>query len=127
MNYGVNHWRENAHVLVYDLGGGTFDVTLVQMKKDGQMESLQTTGDHTLGGKDWDARICALLEARVASDTGVLTSEYPQVRQVISQMAESVKKQLTSRNTASARINLPGYGWYGTSVTLEELTKALPT
>ncbi|MCO7136505.1 Hsp70 family protein [[Clostridium] leptum] len=124
MNYGVNHWRENARVLVYDLGGGTFDVTLVQMKKDGQMESLQTTGDHTLGGKDWDARICALLEARVASDTGVLTSEYPQVRQVISQMAESVKKQLTSRNTASARINLPGYGWYGTSVTLEEFDQS---
>ncbi len=124
MNYGVNHWRENARVLVYDLGGGTFDVTLVQMKKGGQMESLQTTGDHTLGGKDWDARICALLESKVSSDTGILTSQYPQVRQTIAQMAESIKKQLTSRNMASVRINLPEYGWYTTSLSLEEFDQS---
>lgn len=120
MNYGVNHWRENARVLVYDLGGGTFDVTLVQMKKDNQMESLQTTGDHTLGGKDWDSRISMIIEGKIEEETGLSVSEYPEIHQVVTQSAENVKKQLTNRNTANARVNLPNYGWYSTTVSLEE-------
>lgn len=120
MNYGVNHWRENARVLVYDLGGGTFDVTLVQMKKSNQMESLQTTGNHTLGGKDWDVRICAVIESKIESETGYYITEYPEIHQVVTQNAESVKKQLTTRNVANVRLNLPSYGWYSTTITLEE-------
>lgn len=120
MNYGVNHWRENARVLVYDLGGGTFDVTLVQMKKNNQMESLQTTGDHTLGGKDWDARICTLIEGK----TGCYMSEYPEIHQTVTQNAENIKKQLTSRNVANVRLNLPGYGWYSTTLSLEEFEQS---
>ena len=120
MNYGVNHWRENARIMVYDLGGGTFDVTLVQMKKGNQMVSLKTTGNHTLGGKDWDGRLCSMIEQKVESDTGIIISEYPEVRQAISQLAENVKKQLTTKNTATAKMNLPDYGWYTTNVTLEE-------
>ena len=120
MNYGTNHWRENARVLVYDLGGGTFDVTLVQMKKNGQMESLQTLGDHTLGGKDWDACLASILENKVESDTGVRPADDLAVRQIISQGAEAVKKQLTSKNVATMKVNLPGYGWYTASVTLED-------
>lgn len=120
MNYGVNHWRENARVLVYDLGGGTFDVTLVQMKKGNQMESLQTTGDHTLGGKDWDSRISMIIEGKIEEETGLSVSEYPEIHQVVTQSAESVKKQLTTRNTANVRVNLPNYGWYSTTVSLEE-------
>lgn len=119
MNYGVNHWRENARVLVYDLGGGTFDVTLVQMKKN-QMESLQTTGDHTLGGKDWDARICATIESKIESEIGYYVSEYPEIHQAITQNAENVKKQLTTRNVANVRLNLPNYGWYSTTISFEE-------
>ena len=120
MNYGVNHWRENARVLVYDLGGGTFDVTLVQMKKGNQMESLQTTGDHTLGGKDWDSRISMIIEEKIEEETGLSVSEYPEIHQVVTQSAESVKKQLTTRNAANVRVNLPDYGWYSTTVSLEE-------
>lgn len=120
MNYGVNHWRENARVLVYDLGGGTFDITLVRMKKDGQMESMQTLGDHTLGGKDWDARICALVESKIEADTGVCPAEELTVRQTVAQNAENLKKQLTQRNTATLRLRLPDYGTYTTSITLEE-------
>lgn len=124
MNYGVNHWRENARVLVYDLGGGTFDVTLVQMKKNNQMESLQTIGDHTLGGKDWDARICALIESKIESETGYYMSEYPEIHQTVTQNAENIKKQLTSRNVANVRLNLPGYGWYSTTMLLEEFEQS---
>lgn len=124
MNYGVNHWRENACVLVYDLGGGTFDVTLVQMKKNNQMESLQTTGDHTLGGKDWDARICSAIESKIESETGYYVSEYPEIHQTVTQNAENVKKQLTTRNVAYVRLNLPSYGWYSTTLSLEEFEQS---
>lgn len=124
MNYGVNHWRENARVLVYDLGGGTFDVTLVQMKKNNQMESLQTTGDHTLGGKDWDARICAAIESKIESETGYYVSEYPEIHQTVIQNAENIKKQLTTRNVANVRLNLPSYGWYSTTLSLEEFEQS---
>ena len=124
MNYGVNHWRENARVLVYDLGGGTFDVTLVQMKKNNQMESLQTTGDHTLGGKDWDARICAFIESKIEGETGYYISEYPEIHQTVSQKAESIKKQLTVRNIANVRFNLPRYGLYTTIMSLEEFEQS---
>lgn len=120
MNYGANHWRENARVLVYDLGGGTFDVTLVQMKKGNQMESLQTTGDHTLGGKDWDARISMIVEGKIEEETGLSVTEYPEIHQVVTQSAENIKKQLTTRNTASVKINLPNYGWYSTAASLDE-------
>ena len=124
INYGVNHWRENARVLVYDLGGGTFDVTLVQMKKNNQMESLQTTGNHTLGGKDWDARICALIESKIESETGYYMTEYPEIHQKITQNAENIKKQLTSRNVANVRLNIPRYGLYSTTLSLEEFEQS---
>ena len=124
MNYGVNHWRENARVLVYDLGGGTFDVTLVQMKKNNQMESLQTTGDHTLGGKDWDARLSAEIESKIESETGFYISEYPEIHQTVIQNAENIKKQLTTRNVANVRLNLPNYGWYSTTISLEEFEQS---
>lgn len=124
MNYGVNHWRENARVLVYDLGGGTFDVTLVQMKMNNQMESLQTTGDHTLGGKDWDARISAAIESKIEGETGYYISEYPEIHQTVSRNAENVKKQLTTRNIANVRLNLPNYGWYSTTISLEEFEQS---
>lgn len=120
MNYGANHWRENARVLVYDLGGGTFDVTLVQMKKDNRMESLQTNGDRALGGKDWDARISMIIEEKIEEETGLSVSEYPEIHQAVTQGAEDVKKQLTTRHTAHVRVNLPEYGWYSTTVSLEE-------
>jgi len=120
MNYGVDHWRENARVLVYDLGGGTFDVTLIQMKKNNRMESLQTTGDHTLGGKDWDARIISMVEDKIVEETGYSVSDEPEIHHVVMQSAENIKKQLTSKNTANVRMNLPEYGSYATTLSLEE-------
>ncbi len=118
--YGVNHWRENARILVYDLGGGTFDVTLVQMKKGNEMESLQTTGNHTLGGKDWDARISMMIEEKIEAETGLSVSEYPEIHRVVTQIAENVKKQLTNRNTVNVTVSIPDYGRYSTSISLEE-------
>ena len=124
MNYGAAHWRENARILVFDLGGGTFDTTLVRMRANGQLESLQTLGDHSLGGKDWDARLAAIIAEKIETDTDISAAENYDVRQSINQAAESVKKQLTQRNTASLRLRLPEYGWYTAEVTLEEFEQA---
>lgn len=124
LNYGVNHWRENARVLVYDLGGGTFDVTLVMMKKGNRMESLQTTGDHTLGGKDWDSRVSMIVEGKIEEETGMTVGEYPEIHQMVVQNAESIKKQLTTKNLASVKLNLPDYGWYSTTVSVEEFEQS---
>lgn len=120
MNYGVNHWRENAIVLVYDLGGGTFDVTLVQMKKGSRIESLRTMGDHALGGKDWDERITKLIEEKIDEETGISVTEYPEIHRLVMQNAESIKKQLTTRNSASINIKLPDYGRFSATVSLDE-------
>lgn len=120
INYGLNHWRENARILVYDLGGGTFDVTIVQMKKRNQMESLQTIGDHTLGGKDWDSRISMIIEDKIEGEIGLSVIDHPEIHQIVIQSAESVKKQLTAYNIANVRINIPDYGWYSTTLSLEE-------
>lgn len=124
MNYGANHWRENARILVYDLGGGTFDTTLVRMRGNGQLESQQTLGDHSLGGKDWDARLAALIAEKVEQDTNISAEEDYALRQEINQAAESVKKQLTQRNSATLRLRLPDYGWYTAEVTLAEFEQA---
>ena len=124
LNYGASHWRENAKVLVYDLGGGTFDVTLVEMQKNNHMRTLQTTGDHTLGGKDWDYRLASLIQNRIESETGIAIDENPEIRQLVQQNAESVKKQLTMANNANVRLNLPEYGRYTTTISLDEFNEA---
>ena len=56
MSYGIDHMEEESHVLVYDLGGGTFDVTLLEMF-DGVLEVKASSGDNQLGGKDFDERL----------------------------------------------------------------------
>lgn len=71
LNYGLKQWRENAVIMVYDLGGGTFDVTLVGMGKNYQMESIATTGDHVLGGKDWDDSLAELVMDKIYDETNV--------------------------------------------------------
>lgn len=120
LTYGANHWRENAVVMVYDLGGGTFDVTLVQMQKNNQIVSKKTLGDHTLGGKDWDNRLVNFILERISSETGLDTESDSTTRSIVSQCAEIVKKQLSQKTAADVRLNLPGYGRYSTEVTLEE-------
>ena len=124
MNYGTKHWRENAVIMVYDLGGGTFDVTLVQMKKNNHMDSLKTTGDHTLGGKDWDSRLVQIIREKILNDTGIDSESYLELKQELIRQAEMIKKKLTRAKTAQVSLLVPDYGHYSTSVTLEEFEEA---
>lgn len=63
MSYGMEHMEEDSHILVYDLGGGTFDVTLLEMF-DGVLEVKASSGDNHLGGKDFDEKLVVWLAER---------------------------------------------------------------
>lgn len=122
MAYGLNHWRENANILVYDLGGGTFDVTLVHMGKDGVLSTITTRGNHKLGGRDWDARIEDILVTRFESETGLDIRSDRELLSVVGGMSEGVKKQLSAQNMQAVKVSasFPGYGKAAVSITRAE-------
>ena len=70
MSYGLSHLEEESHILVYDLGGGTFDVTLLEMF-DGVLEVKASSGDNQLGGKDFDQKLIELLLERFQEKYGM--------------------------------------------------------
>lgn len=122
MAYGLNHWRENANILVYDLGGGTFDVTLVHMGKDGVLSTITTRGNHKLGGRDWDARIEDILVTRFESETGLDIRSDRELLSIVGGMSEGVKKQLSAQNMQAVKVSasFPGYGKAAVSITRAE-------
>lgn len=122
MAYGLNHWRENANILVYDLGGGTFDVTLVHMGKNGVLTTITTRGNHKLGGRDWDARIEDILVERFEEETLLSIRGDNELLSIVRGVCEGVKKQLSAQNMQSVKVNLsfPGYGKATVTITRAE-------
>lgn len=122
MAYGLNHWRENANILVYDLGGGTFDVTLVHMGKNGLLSTITTRGNHKLGGRDWDARMEDILVAKFENETELSINSDHELLSIVSGMSEGVKKQLSAPNMQATKASayFPGYGKATVSVTRSE-------
>ncbi|MBQ1994286.1 MAG: Hsp70 family protein [Lachnospiraceae bacterium] len=70
MSYGIEHMEDESHILIYDLGGGTFDVTLLEMF-DGVLEVKASSGDNQLGGKEFDERIINYLVSRFEEKNNV--------------------------------------------------------
>ena len=122
MAYGLNHWRENANILVYDLGGGTFDVTLVHMGKDGVLSTITTRGNHKLGGRDWDARIEDILVTRFENETDLSIRNDSELWSIVSGLSEGVKKQLSAQNMQSVKVSatFPDYGKATVTITKAE-------
>lgn len=120
MAFGLNHWRNNANILVYDLGGGTFDVTLTHMENNGFLRTIVTRGDHVLGGKDWDARILDIVKSRIQEDTGFDVDSDMEFSKEVMGISENLKKKLTLSDVANININVPEYGSYNIRITLEE-------
>ncbi|MCS6777383.1 MAG: molecular chaperone DnaK [Chthonomonadaceae bacterium] len=106
--YGLDKGKEET-VLVFDLGGGTFDVTLLEIGRteDGGtvLEVLATNGDTHLGGDDWDARIMDYVVAEFKKETGIDLSKDKQAMQRIREAAEKAKIELS--NVTQTNINLP--------------------
>lgn len=101
--YGLNEKDSEQTVLIYDLGGGTFDVTLAKINRD-KITIIGSDGDHELGGKDWDDCIARYLASEFSEKYGIDLSEDPEMVASLLVTSENVKKQLTSRDTVNVPI-----------------------
>ncbi len=102
--YGLDKQNQEQKVLVFDLGGGTFDVSLLDLA-DGVFEVLATNGDNHLGGDDWDQRIIDWMADKFQSENGVDLRSDPMALQRLKEAAENAKKELSAAQQAV--INLP--------------------
>ncbi|MFJ4076262.1 MULTISPECIES: molecular chaperone DnaK [unclassified Curtobacterium] len=106
--YGLDKGKEDELILVFDLGGGTFDVSLLEVGKDDDFSTIQvraTSGDNRLGGDDWDQRIVDYLIKKFKDEHGVDLSTDKIAKQRLKEAAEQAKKELSSQ--MSANIQLP--------------------
>lgn len=101
--YGLDK-KENETILVFDLGGGTFDVSLLEVG-DGVFEVLSTSGDTHLGGDDFDKKIVDFLAEGFEASEGLDLRKDRQALQRLTEAAEKAKIELSS--TAQTSINLP--------------------
>jgi molecular chaperone DnaK len=108
MAYGVDKLTGDKTVAVYDLGGGTFDVSIIEMEDiDGEkhFEVLSTNGDTFLGGEDFDQRIISYLVEEFKKDQGVDLTKDPMALQRLKEAAEKAKIELSS--SEQTEVNLP--------------------
>ena len=121
--YGVQQTDKTETALVYDLGGGTFDITLVRITPE-EITVLATDGDHELGGKDWDDRIARFLATRFRDEHGLDPLENTLAFQDVLVRCEQAKQQLSNRSSLPVSIDYAGIrGTYVlTREKFEELT-----
>ena len=102
--YGLDKKGTEQKVLVFDLGGGTFDVSLLDLA-DGVFEVLATNGDNHLGGDDWDQRVIDWMADKFQQENGVDLRQDPMALQRLKEAAENAKKELSAGQQTT--INLP--------------------
>ena len=102
--YGLDKKGVDQKVLVFDLGGGTFDVSLLDLA-DGVVEVLATNGDNHLGGDDWDQRVIDWAADKFQQDNGIDLRKDPMALQRLKEAAENAKKELSAAQQAD--LNLP--------------------
>ncbi len=103
LSYGLEHMEEESHILVYDLGGGTFDVTLLEMF-DGVLEVKASSGDNQLGGKDFDEKIMDWLIGQFQSKHDIDLSKDKFAMVKLKEEAERCKKTLSSSSACQVLI-----------------------
>ena len=103
--YGLEKGKEDELILVFDLGGGTFDVSLLEVGKDDDgfstIQVRATSGDNHLGGDDWDQRIVNWLIDQVKAKTGADLSKDAVALQRLKEAAEQAKKELSSATSTN--------------------------
>lgn len=102
--HGFERSTRNANVLVFDLGGGTFDVTVMHIDNEGEMAVLFSGGDRRLGGADFDNLILARIARDIDAAHGIDITEDPYNLFAAQQISEELKKELSSRATAQRPI-----------------------
>ena len=102
--YGLDKTNKDEKILVFDLGGGTFDVSILELG-DGVFEVASTAGDNHLGGDDWDQRIIDWMADKFQAENGIDLRQDKMALQRLKEAAEKAKIELSS--TTQANINLP--------------------
>ena len=105
--YGLDKGKEDELILVFDLGGGTFDVSLLEVGKDDDFSTIQvrsTSGDNRLGGDDWDQRVVDHLVTKFKETTGVDVSKDKIALQRLKEAAEQAKKELSQSTSTSIQL-----------------------
>jgi molecular chaperone DnaK len=105
--YGLDKGKEDELILVFDLGGGTFDVSLLEVGKDDGFSTIQvkaTSGDNRLGGDDWDNRIVEHLIKKFKETTGVDVAKDKIALQRLKEAAEQAKKELSQSMTTNVQL-----------------------
>jgi molecular chaperone DnaK len=126
--YGLDKGKENERILVFDLGGGTFDVSLLEVDvEEGGRSVIQvvaTSGDNHLGGDDWDQRVVDHLVNTVKSSTGVDLSKDKIAMQRLREAAEQAKKELSSATSTNISLQYLSMTENGPVHLDEKLTRA---
>lgn len=102
--YGLDKQGTDQRILVFDLGGGTFDVSILDLA-DGVFEVLSTSGDNHLGGDDWDQRVIDWMADKFQQENSVDLRQDPMALQRLKEAAENAKKELSAAQQTT--INLP--------------------
>ncbi len=127
--YGLDKGKEDELILVFDLGGGTFDVSLLEVGKDAEdgfstIQVRATSGDNRLGGDDWDQRVVDHLVNTVKSSSGVDLSKDKIAMQRLREAAEQAKKELSSSTATSISLQYLSMTENGPVHLDEKLTRA---
>ena len=127
--YGLDKGKEDELILVFDLGGGTFDVSLLEVGKDPEdgfstIQVRATSGDNKLGGDDWDERIVNHLLTSVKNQTGVDLAKDKIAMQRLRDAAEQAKKELSSSTSANISLQYLSMGENGPIHLDESLSRA---
>lgn len=117
LTYGIDQVQDQT-VLVYDLGGGTFDITMIQVKPQA-IDVVVTGGDHNLGGKNWDDALMGYFADKFKEETGIEDDIFsnPETNGDLQINAESAKKTLSQRDKTKVNV------LYGTDRVTVEITK----
>ena len=105
--YGCAKEQDEKTILIYDLGGGTFDVTIMRISAD-KIEVICSDGDHDLGGKNWDEVLIGYLANQFVEKIGYDIEFDEYAKQDLRLKAEKIKKQLTSRSQAGDMLEVMG-------------------
>ncbi|MEI6591385.1 MAG: molecular chaperone DnaK, partial [Actinomycetes bacterium] len=125
--YGLDKGKEDELILVFDLGGGTFDVSLLEVGKDDDFSTIQvrsTSGDNRLGGDDWDQRVVEHLVKQFKATTGVDVSKDKIALQRLKEAAEQAKKELSQATQTNIQLPYLSLTENGPANLDESLTRA---
>lgn len=121
--YGIQNSDTKETICIFDLGGGTFDVTAMELD-NGNLTVLTTAGDHDLGGKNWDRELISLVKTKFEEETGYEEEYDSDIEQELTLKCENAKRQLSSAPTASVPLAIDRQHKTNIQVTREEFDAA---